>query len=84
METRSATPADAEAIAAIYNQGIADRMATFETRLRTAGEVRGSEWHSWVVLRRGLRPARRDFQSLSQHAGKSLAIGCILKMERCA
>ncbi|RMD78782.1 MAG: N-acetyltransferase family protein [Chloroflexi bacterium] len=39
--TRSATVADAEAIAAIYNQGIADRIATFETRPRTAEEVAG-------------------------------------------
>jgi phosphinothricin acetyltransferase len=41
METRLATTADAAAIADIYNQGIGDRIATFETRLRTADEVRG-------------------------------------------
>lgn len=41
MEPRLATAADAAAIAVIYNQGIADRTATFETRLRTAAEVRG-------------------------------------------
>ena len=41
METRLATTADAAAIAEIYNQGIADRIATFETRLRTADDVRG-------------------------------------------
>lgn len=39
--TRLATPADAAAIAEIYNQGIADRIATFETKLRTAAEVAG-------------------------------------------
>ncbi len=39
--TRAAMPADAAAIAEIYNQGIADRIATFETRLRTAEEVAG-------------------------------------------
>lgn len=39
--TRVAMPADAAAIAEIYNQGIADRIATFETRLRTAEEVAG-------------------------------------------
>jgi len=39
--TRRATPADAEAIARIYNQGIEDRIATFETRPRTAEEVAG-------------------------------------------
>jgi L-amino acid N-acyltransferase YncA len=36
---RAATPADAPAIAAIYNQGIAERTATFETRPRTAEDV---------------------------------------------
>ncbi len=41
METRVATTADAEAIAEIYNQGITDRVATFETRLRTVEDVRG-------------------------------------------
>jgi L-amino acid N-acyltransferase YncA len=35
---RAATPGDAEAIAAIYNQGIAERNSTFETRSRTASE----------------------------------------------
>src|SRR5207247_6506816 len=38
--TRAATPCDAAAIARIYNDGIADRIATFETRLRTADDVR--------------------------------------------
>ncbi len=41
LAARSATPADAEAIVRIYNQGIEDRSATFETRPRTAEEVRG-------------------------------------------
>ena len=41
METRLATTADAVAIAEIYNQCIADRVATFETRPRTADDVRG-------------------------------------------
>lgn len=39
MKTRPADPADAQAIALIYNQGIEDRVATFETRLREAGDV---------------------------------------------
>jgi len=46
MEARLATPGDAEAIARIYNQGIEDRIATFETRLRTAADV--SEWFDGV------------------------------------
>jgi L-amino acid N-acyltransferase YncA len=37
--TRPATPADAPAIAAIYNQGIADRVATFETEPRSADDI---------------------------------------------
>lgn len=41
MRTRPATPADAAAIARIYNQGIADRVATFETRLRTPEDILG-------------------------------------------
>lgn len=39
MIARPATSADAQAIAAIYNQGIEDRVATFETQLRTTKEI---------------------------------------------
>jgi L-amino acid N-acyltransferase YncA len=39
LTTRLATPADAPAIAAIYNEGIADRIATFETEPRTAEQI---------------------------------------------
>jgi L-amino acid N-acyltransferase YncA len=41
MQARAATLDDAAAIAAIYNEGIEDRVATFETRPRTADDVRG-------------------------------------------
>ena len=37
--TRAAIPADAPAIAAIYNQGIADRVATFETEPRSPEDI---------------------------------------------
>lgn len=40
MHARVATRDDAEAIAHIYNEGIADRTATFETRPRSAEDVR--------------------------------------------
>jgi len=40
-KTRPAGLEDAEAIARIYNEGIEDRVATFETRLRSAEDVRG-------------------------------------------
>jgi L-amino acid N-acyltransferase YncA len=39
LRTRPATPADAAAIAAIYNEGIADRVATFETEPRSATDI---------------------------------------------
>lgn len=39
VRIRPATAADAEAIAAIYNEGIEDRVATFETRVRGAEDV---------------------------------------------
>ena len=40
LAARPATPADAERIAQIYNEGIEDRVGTFETRPRTAEDVR--------------------------------------------
>jgi len=56
---RAATPADAPAIARIYNQGIEDRLATFETELRTATQVaatlteKGETFPTIVVERDG-------------------------------
>ncbi len=40
LRTRPATADDAAEIATIYNQGIEERQATFETRLRTTEDVR--------------------------------------------
>ena len=40
MQARPAAPEDAAAIAHIYNYGIEERVATFETRARTAKEIR--------------------------------------------
>ena len=39
MNVRPATPSDAAAMAEIYNEGIADRIATFETTPRSADDV---------------------------------------------
>ena len=39
MQVRGARPEDAADIARIYNQGIADRTATFETQPRTAADI---------------------------------------------
>jgi L-amino acid N-acyltransferase YncA len=55
VTARFATPEDADAIARIYNDGIEDRVATFETRLRTGEDVRA--WfdgvHPIVVVEDG-------------------------------
>jgi len=40
LSARAASQEDAERIAQIYNEGIADRVGTFETRLRSADDVR--------------------------------------------
>jgi len=56
---RVATEEDAEAIARIYNEGIADRVATFETEPRTPGDMaralreRAPRWPTVVVERNG-------------------------------
>ena len=53
-KTRPAARADAAAIAAIYNQGIADRIATFETEPRAPRQI--TEWftgHELVIVAEG-------------------------------
>jgi L-amino acid N-acyltransferase YncA len=45
VRARPAAIEDAGAIARIYNQGIEDRIATFETRLRSEEDIRG-KWFS--------------------------------------
>jgi L-amino acid N-acyltransferase YncA len=53
-KTRPAAPTDAAAIAAIYNQGIVDRIATFETEPRAAREI--TEWftgHQLLIVAEG-------------------------------
>lgn len=50
MKARLATIADAEAIARIYNQGIEDRIATFETQPRSTGEIEAWFSKEYVVV----------------------------------
>jgi L-amino acid N-acyltransferase YncA len=51
MKTRDAAADDAAAIARIYNEGIDDRVATFETNHRTADDVvRWFDGHHPVVV----------------------------------
>jgi len=40
LSARAASPGDSPAIAQIYNEGLEDRIGTFETRPRTADDVR--------------------------------------------
>jgi phosphinothricin acetyltransferase len=55
VKARAATPVDAGAIARIYNEGIEDRIATFETRPRSATDI--AAWfdgiHPAVVVEEG-------------------------------
>ena len=56
MQARPATPADAEAISRIYNAGIAERIATFETRPRPPEEMlpdHGGAYPAVVVVSDG-------------------------------
>jgi phosphinothricin acetyltransferase len=57
LGARLATTEDAAAIAMIYNQGIEDRVATFETKIRAASDV--AAWfdgvHPIVVVEAGGR-----------------------------
>lgn len=54
LQVRDAGRADSEAITAIYNQGIEDRVATFETRLREPADIAnwfGGRYPCVVVLK---------------------------------
>ena len=55
---RPAMLGDAAAIAAIYNQGIADRVGTFETRPRSPDDIRPwfDDQHPIVVVEQGGAP----------------------------
>ncbi len=52
VRVRVATPRDAVAIAEIYNQGIEDRVATYETEPRSA-----RDWQAWLRSIAGRYPA---------------------------
>jgi phosphinothricin acetyltransferase len=55
LVARNASPDDADRIAQIYNEGIEDRVGTFETRPRSSADVRA--WfdgrHPIVIVERG-------------------------------
>jgi len=63
---RPARLEDAAAIAAIYNEGIADRVATFETEPRSAGQVAG-----WFDRRHPIVVVEKDVAIIAFAAGSS-------------
>ena len=76
--TRVATEEDAAAIARIYNEGIADRVATFETEPRTPSDIarglreRSPRWPTVVVERNGgviAWAAASEYRARSCYAG---------------
>src|SRR2546430_11155462 len=84
LTTRPATRDDAAAIAAIYNDGIADRVATFETEPRTAQQIaaqladKGKRYPTVVVERdgqviawasAGAYRARPAYAGVAEHSG---------------
>ena len=68
---RLASPADAEAICRIYNQGIEDRVATLETELRTPDERR--QWLASRGTRHPVIVAEVEPEGLSARASKGLS-----------
>jgi phosphinothricin acetyltransferase len=66
LTARPARPEDMPAIATIYNEGIEDRIATFETRLRTPDDVR-----SWLHGRHPVVVVTDDRQRLVGWAAAS-------------
>jgi L-amino acid N-acyltransferase YncA len=83
MSARVATPADAPAIAEIYNHGIEERVATFETEPRTAPQIEAQlrekgDRHPTIVVERdgavvawasaGPYRARPAYQGVAEHS----------------
>ena len=78
IKTRLATVTDASAIAAIYNQGIEDRIATFETEPRTPDQIakqlseKGDRFPTLVAERHGeviAWASARAYRSRPAYAG---------------
>lgn len=70
IDVRPAAPDDAEAVAAIYNHGIAERQATFETRPRRANEILGwlEEGRPFIVATDGETHAILGFARVSAYS----------------
>jgi phosphinothricin acetyltransferase len=75
LTARAANVSDANAIATIYNEGIADRIATFETEPRTAEQIAG-----WFDGRHPIMVVESDgvmiaFASTSSYRGRDCYAG---------
>jgi L-amino acid N-acyltransferase YncA len=74
---RAASPADLQAITEIYNQGIEDRVGTFETRARSVDDLRG--WldgpHPIVVVEPAEGGAVVAFASTSAYRSRECYAG---------
>ena len=75
MTIRVAIRSDAARIAAIYNQGIEDRSATFETELRNAGEVMNWLVDGFPVLVAELDDRVCGFARLSEYSDRCVYQG---------
>jgi L-amino acid N-acyltransferase YncA len=74
MHARPAEPSDSGAIARIYNQGIEDRIATFETRPRSEDEVRAwFDGHPIIVVE--APPQTIAFAATSQYRPRACYAG---------
>jgi phosphinothricin acetyltransferase len=75
LSARAASTTDAPAIAAIYNEGIADRIGTFETEPRSAQQIEA--WfdgrHPVVVVQEGMDVVA--FASTSTYRGRPCYAG---------
>lgn len=76
VRTRLALHDDAPRIAAIYNQGIEERVATFETRLRSVGEMRATIASDYPMLvATGVDDAVLGWASLSVYRSRACYAG---------
>ena len=82
LAIRNARPEDIPAITRIYNQGIEDRIATFETEPRTAADIerlladRDGHYPAIVVERGGEVVAWASAGTVPWSVGKSNSTGC--------
>jgi phosphinothricin acetyltransferase len=76
LTARPARIEEAAAIAAIYNEGIADRIATFETEPRTAGDVeRWFDGRHPIVVVEDAKGAVMAFASTSGYRARACYAG---------